>query len=651
MQAKFNEIVATGKLFTVDANRDEVWQTYLNAFSEDKKQENTCNCCKSFIRQYGSIVGINSKNEKITLWDFVTTDEEYAEPIKALSKYIKSLPITGIFFAEQKKCGVEKNPDSVRGIIWDHYNIVVPETFVKKDSGPLQATALDSKNVLQRSLTEITDDAVDTVLELIAQGSLYRGEEHKKTVSDFRALKNKYKLLKNTQHKDNFCWIESAKVGGNVSRIRNTSIGTLLNDLSEGKELDKAVSAFERVVAPTNYKRPTALVTPRMISDAQKTLEELGLTGSLYRRMLSTNDLNVNNSLFVYRPKKVETNIFDELKNAAPVNPKSFAKVEEVSISDFVEKILPTCKSVKVLVENNHLGNFVSLVGPKNIEDTETLFKWGNNFSWSYSGNVADSIKERVKAAGGNVDGVMRISLSWDNTDDLDLHLQGPNREHVYYSSRHGASGATLDVDANGLDGIREDPVENIYWKSLPKDGDYKVVVNNYNKRSASNQGYTLEIEYDGQTYHWSSETNNAPNKEIISFNFSKKTGIKFSAPVSASVGKYNSKDKWGVPTGVFHNVKAVTLSPNFWNAAVGNKHFFFMLDECKSDEKTRGIYNEFLDEKFSKHRKVFEILGSKVAVEPVNNELSGLGFSDTIRTELVAEIEGKFRRTIKIKF
>lgn len=650
VQTQFAKLSAN-PLFRVEVDRDKIWEVYLNAFAEDKKQENNCNCCKSFLRQFAGIVSIEN-GKIVTLWDFEVDDEEYKEPIKAVGRYVRSLPIAGIYMNDFKKCGTDKNLDQKRSILWEHFFIELPSSVVKKDFGPVCADALDNKNVLKRSLEEITDDAVDTVLELIGQNSLYRGNEFAPLVKDLQKVKNKYKAIKGNSPKDNFCWLESRKISAATCRIKNSAIGTLLNNLSEGMELDKAVSAFEKVVAPTNYKRPTALVTPRMIEDAKKRLQELNLVGALNRRLLTNKDLNVKNSLFVHRATKRGGDIFDQLKQESVVNPKSLSKIEEISIKDFAEKVIPTAKSIRVLLENQHLGNFVSLVGPQ--EEGDTLFKWGNNYSWSYSGEVADSIKERVKAAGGNVDGRVRISLSWDNTDDLDLHLFEPDSHQVYYAGRTGHSGCRLDVDANGQDGIREDPVENIYWPNLPtKEGIYKVVVNNYNKRGSQNVGYTLEFDVDGETHHWNFDNNNAPNNQIFQFKYSKKDGISIISGQTNTTGtaKYNSKEKWGIKTGNFHKVNAITLSPNYWNANVGNKHYFFFLENCVADEKIRPFYNEFLHEKFSPDRKVFELLANKVEVEICNNELSGIGFSDTIRSELIVEVESNFRRLLKIKF
>lgn len=53
-----------------------------------------------------------------------------------------------------------------------------------------------------------------------------------------------------------------------------------------------------------------------------------------------------------------------------------------------------------------------------------------------------------------------------------------------------------------------------------------------------------------------------------------------------------------------------------------------FMLDGCKNPEEVRGFYNEFLNPKLEKHRKVFEVLGSKLKCKPTDNQLSGVGFT-----------------------
>lgn len=124
--------------------------------------------------------------------------------------------------------------------------------------------------VFTRSLNTITPDAVAVVLELIEQNSLYRGLEFKKVVEEFQTLQNKYNKL--PQNEKNAYIISHVKNSGVVARIRNSAIGTLLVDLSEGVDLDTAVTKFEKVVAPTNYKRPTAVVTKSMIEAAQKKL-------------------------------------------------------------------------------------------------------------------------------------------------------------------------------------------------------------------------------------------------------------------------------------------------------------------------------------------------------------------------------------------
>lgn len=655
MQQQFAGLVANGPLFQVELDRDLVWQKYLNAFPEATRQEHNCNCCKSFLRQYGGIVGIKN-NQIITLWDFECDDAEYKASIAELRRYIATCPIVGPFFNAFEKCGTDKNVDGKKpGIVWTHWFVKLPKEFVaREDVIPSTVGAMrTNQQTLLRAVQEIDPVAVDTVLELIGQNSLYRGQEFKPLVENFRKIQKQVRQIPEEQRALH-CWVKSREVGPAACSLRNSAIGSLLVDLSEGRELDPAVKSFETKVAGPNYKRPTALVTPRMLEAAKKRLEEMGMVGSLQRRLLHSRDLTADAALHVHRSIKAKGgDVFEQLKEEVITNPKSLSKVEEISISKFLSDVLPTAQSVRVLLENRHATNFVSLVGPVD-PTTPTMFKWGNNYSWSYAGEVADSIKERVKAAGGLVDAKLRVSLSWHNGDDLDLHCIQPNGVEICFRSKRGDSGGTLDVDMNAGGAHSRTPVENIAWPVDPwQEGIYKFYVHQFNKRESADTGFTVQLEWDGELHEVYVARNGETDKrhDVFEIKYSRKKGVEV---ISGSTGKptaYSSQEKWGLKTGMWHQVQAITLSPNHWGSNVGNKHFFFLLAGCKTDERVRPFFNEFLTPELDKDRKVFELLGSKVEVETVPDELSGLGFSETVRNHLFVEVKGAFTRQLKIAF
>jgi hypothetical protein len=114
-----------------------------------------------------------------------------------------------------------------------------------------------------------------------------------------------------------------------------------------------------------------------------------------------------------------------------------------------------------------------------------------------------------------------------------------------------------------------------------------------------------------------------------------------------------SSQQVWGVNTEQFVKVNTLMNSPNFWDGnAAGNKHWFFMLEGCKNDQPTRGIYNEFLTSELSKHKRVFELLGEKTKCPPTDDQLSGVGFSSTSGAEVTVKVTGtKLNRTFNVKF
>lgn len=644
-------------LFRVTSDKNLLWQTYLGSFPPGtdpiyrERTEHDCQCCKQFIRAVGDVVAIINR-QVVSIWD-IEIGGYYQVVADALAAKVKAQPIENIFFHQERTAGTDRNVQlllSGETQTWEHFFINVPAANYSKDPGPKLSEARSTFDVMRRGLSEITIDALETVLELIAQNSLYRGEENTFAVEAFLKLKREFDTATD---KDIFCWSRLTTAPA-VSRIRNTSIGTLLTDISEGVELEKAVKSFEAKVAPTNYKRPTALVTASMVEKARQEIESLGLTSAIERRHARVEDLTINNILFANRESRKKMSVFDEIA-VKPITAKSLDKVESVDIETFVKEILPRAESIELMFENKHRGNLVSLIAPVDPAAGK-MFKWHNNFSWSYAGEVADSIKERVKRAGGNVTGDVRISLSWFNYDDLDLHVIEPGRYEVFYGSRGRLSpaGGTLDVDMNAA-GRRDSrsPVENICYQSKDamKEGIYKIFVKNYSKQETSDVGFEVEMEVEGvvNTFSYAKPVRDQEVVQVAAVNYSKKTGITIieSLPLTQA-----TKEVWGIPTQQFHKVNMVMFSPNYWDEkASGNKHYFFMLDDCRTDTSARGFYNEFLSENLSQHRKVFEILGSKMKVEPTENQLSGLGFSSTQRNEVFCRVSGSFSRTIKITF
>lgn len=661
VHAQFNQMVAgADMLFLTDVTKDELWDCYLNSFPEDERQSHNCNACRSYIRHYGRVVAIKN-NKVVTMWENLQLAEPYTTVAKNLDALVKSKPVVDVFVTKEVELGIDHNnvytdTPSYQGITtWNHLYFHMPRQLVYEGNASESAvmgTYRTSKQVFKRALDELTIDSVEIVLDLIGQNALYRGDQYKSTLEAFLRCKRVYNDVPE-EEKDNWCWSKFSKAGP-AAGIRNTAIGTLLVDISAGFELDECVTAYERMVAPENYQRPKSIVTKRMIEEAQNKVQELGLMDALPRRHAALEDISVNNVIFANRDAKkvMADNVFQELAADTKVNPKKFDKLTEISIDDFIANVVPTATNIEVLMENRLTNNLVTLTAPVN-KDAGNLFKWPNGFAWTYEGGVADSIKEKVRAAGGQAVGFLRCSLAWYNFDDLDIHVTEPGGSEIYFSRRIGFTGGKLDVDENAGSGKTRKPVENIIWTNdhSMREGTYALRVHNFCKRESIDVGFVAEVEFDGQVYQFKYDKPVAHGETITvaHITYSKKDGLKIIGKLPMS---NDSIDVWNIDTNKFHKVNVMMLSPNYWDGnGVGNKHYFFMLDGCKNPAAVRGFFNEYLKPELTPHRKVFEVLADKMKTPYQDHQLSGLGFSSTMRNSLIVKVDGTFSRTLKVIF
>lgn len=670
----------SSRLFTVNVDTEELYNLYLDSFPAGtneiyrERREYDCSCCRHFIRDVGNVVSIKN-GELHTIWGInPVSDDKYNVVAAALDAYVKQKAVSGVFLKKEKRIGTPENREMLpTGKInkYEHFFVDLLEICIFKEcyghtlEGDLSQFR-DVRNVFKRSLDEISKESVDTVLELIAQNSLYKGAEWKKQLTEFKNYQKEYGKLTDEQ-KELWIWEKSIAAGAVIGKIRNHSIGTLLVNISEGMDLDLAVRKYEQIVAPVNYKRPKAIFTKKMLENAKKTITELGYMDSLQRRFATLDDITVNNILFSNKDaaKRITgaMDLFDEMEQDVAIDPKRFSKVEEISAEDFIKNVLPVAKELEVYLENKHIQNMVSLIAPE-VADAKTMFKWNNGMSWAYTGNITDSdIKENVKAAGGSVTGIVRFSIQWNDgngkdNSDLDAHcLEPQGGDHIYFSHKISRyTGGELDIDitdpiyqckSNG--GVA---VENITYpsKERMKPGTYKFYVNQYSFRNS--QGFKAEVEVNGEIHSYEYNSPVRGNVDVAEVILDQSGNFKVVDKLPGNCATI-SKDVWGIKTLQFTPVSVVCYSPNYWDEqkGIGHQHLFFMLKDCINPEEPNGYYNEFLKPELEQHRRVFEALGAKAHVKDVDDQLSGVGFSLTKRNDLIIKVKGATERVVKVKF
>lgn len=684
VHAKFNEI-SQGELYLSHLNGDALWDAYLAAFPEGsnpifrERTEHDCSCCRNFIKNIGGVIAIEG-GRIVSVWSGIAHELPYPYSFvaDALADLIEShpMPIASLYRTERHLAsfGAEHTFEQVEGgdpIKWNHFYGKVNARHQSDNAALSIGEYSTSVQMFKRAMDELKPAAFETVLDLINSDNLYKGPEFKKAVETFLALAVEHQGLGSRQEREIHLWKSAANT---AVRIRNTAIGTLLIDLSEGVPLDKAVASFENKVSGTNYKRPKALITPAMIKAATDTIEALGIETALQRRHAKISDITINNVLWADRQaaQHMKGALTDLLMEEVKAPVIDAGKAQDIGIAEFMADIVPTATGIDALVKGNQQGRLMSLTAPAD-PDAALLFKWDNGFAWSYSGNIADSdLRRAVQEKGGRVDGVLRFSHTWNygkrNASLMDLHVFMPGCEHRSVTGEHYGtggqrvgwnnrndhkSGGHQDVDYTPAAPEGYVPVENITFPDISrlKDGDYQCKIHNWSLRQPTQGGFRAEIEFQGQVFQYEYDKP-LGNKEWVDVaTVTLKKGV-FSIQHHLPCGHVPT-EVWGIKTDTLVPVETILFSPNFWDEqTLGNQHFFFILKGCKNPEPVRGFYNEYLKPELDQHRKVFETLGGKLMCPVVDEQLSGVGFSTTQRDTLLVQVTGaKSKRLYNVQF
>lgn len=115
--------------------------------------------------------------------------------------------------------------------------------------------------------------------------------------------------------------------------------------------------------------------------------------------------------------------------------------------------------------------------------------------------------------------GALQVSLSWNKATDQDLWVIDPAGYKIYYADKTSNTGGMLDRDdINGYG------PENIFWLSNAPDGDYKILVNDYERSSTPNTCY-ITVSVPGESKSYTKTTQSGSTVTVVTV---KKSGTSY---------------------------------------------------------------------------------------------------------------------------
>jgi hypothetical protein len=632
-----------------------LWRIFLENLPPQVQAYHHCNTCRHFFERFGALVTIDGAGRlSSALWpDDAPPLFRRASALTAQAA--TSAAIERVMIPATAALGTLSSSPRPDGMRWRHFAVRVQQAH----SHPLwtahqvEAERKDDWRLLTRGLAEFPQPLVERAHALLSSGTLYRAERCLGVATWLLALHQELASVTSPQQREALVWRAVATAPAGHARVRGSVVGALLADLARGRDADTIKQHFEEKMAPSRYLRPHVAPTAGNIVRAEKAIAALQATGSLARRYARLADLQ----RFVWGPraspparppartKGSPGGVFEHLKKkASPESDKLALPRQTLTWEKFARTVLPDAIAIAAQVPACS-DRFMALVTAEH-PDAPPILQWDteerrNPVSWYYRAGIDAEIKRRVDGAGGQYEEVdLRVSLRWNNRNDLDLHVITPRGEHIYFGDRRSSCGGWLDVDMNAH-GETTAPVETIRWGlGAAQRGRYRIYVQNYGfyERLQSSTLFKVEVEVSGEIYHFDGlvspqgETGDASDVPVLELEY--KPGRSLTRP-PRNAAPPPDPNRWNVIPGEWAAVTAVVDSPNLWGErpqTQHGRHTFFLLHGCRDtkDRLGHGFFAETVRSELHSVRATLEAYNRSAKISGADAaEACGLGMTD----------------------
>lgn len=363
-------------LFTTDAAN--LFDIYLSNIPEESRQHYNCHACKNFIERFGGLVAIAESGEAIpVMWGEVPP--LFQASVAAMIAAIKRAKVTGVFLSKDAMLGTPITGE------WTHLHAPNPVPFATRLHQPsaIMAEKRSDFILLKQSLADYPIEVITQAFLFLKSDALYRSEKVLGIAEWFKGLHDICNAQKTGKVRDNLVWRAVALAPPGFCHVKNTMIGTLLDDIVSGLPSDVIQRRFAEKMHPLQYQRPQSAPTAGNIEQAEKIVEKLGIARSLVRRFARLGEVKA-----IWKTAAADTSapnggVFSHLTPKGAIK-SSAVNAGFITWRKFYESVLPDVLSMDVLVKSR--DNFSAILTAEHM-DAPPIIQWDseeqrNPFSW-----------------------------------------------------------------------------------------------------------------------------------------------------------------------------------------------------------------------------------------------------------------------------
>lgn len=294
----FKRYVNNGKepVFETTACNTDLFQTFLYNLPEYARQHYNCNACRSFVNRYGGLVVLDDSGSKYPImWSFVAPEFFY-NAVKAVRDIVNNSKVTGAFITSEKRLGTPKTG------VWTHMAVEVPKDMQYRNALKTAHQAACDKDedfkLLISAINRYAADTVKTAVNLLNSNTLSRSSKFIDQAKWLLEIREGRDDKKDFSSYANIIRKKAYEAPAGFCHISGSVLGSLLDDIQDGLDVNTITHKFNDKVDPLKYHRPQVAPGAANVKRAEEIVAKLGLANSLKRRFATMIDIQT-----VWRPR------------------------------------------------------------------------------------------------------------------------------------------------------------------------------------------------------------------------------------------------------------------------------------------------------------------------------------------------------------